>query len=230
MFHSFPSGGRAVIFGTSGGIGSSLLNAAKASAHFAEVTGFTRADCDICNEASIEAAAQTMEGLPLRLVIIATGFLHGENAMPEKSIKQLDPAFMAKAFQINAIGPALVMKHFLPLMAREGKTIFAAISAKVASISDNQLGGWHSYRASKTALNMYVKNAAIEMARTRPELIVASLHPGTVDTKLSAPFAKAGLVVRPPEVAAIEIIQVIDGLQPGDTGGFFNHKGETLPW
>lgn len=230
MFSTFPSGGHAVIFGSSGGIGSAIVEAAKASGQFEKVTGFARPEFDIADETSIAHAAQQLADISLRFVFVATGYLHGAQGMPEKGLKQLDPAFMAHNFQINAIGPALVMKHFLPLMARNGKAVFAVVSAKVASLGDNQLGGWHSYRASKTALNMYLKNAAIEMARTRPELIVASLHPGTVETKLSAPFAKAGLDVRPTDVAASDMIRVMDGLTPADTGGFFNHLGAKLPW
>ena len=150
-FSSIPTGGHAVILGASGGIGSAMVEAATASGQFAKVTGFSRPAFDIADEASIAAAANLIgqSELPLRFVLVATGYLHGSQGMPEKGIKQLDPAFMAHAFQINAIGPALAMKHFLPLMAREGKAVFAVVSAKVASLGDNQLGGWHSYRASK---------------------------------------------------------------------------------
>ncbi len=231
-FNSFPNGGHAAILGSTGGIGAAMVEAAKASGQFAKVSGFARPAFDITDEASILSVAQSVAAteIPLRFVFVATGYLHGAQGMPEKGIKQLDPAFMAHAFQINAIGPALIMKHFLPLMAREGKAVFAVVSAKVASLGDNQLGGWHSYRASKTALNMYLKNAAIEMARTRPDLVLTSLHPGTVETKLSAPFAKAGLDVRATDVAANDMIRVIDGLTPTDTGGFFNHLGARLPW
>ena len=231
-FSSFPTGGHAVILGSSGGIGSAMVEAAKSSGQFARVSGFARPEFDVADETSIATAAQTIgqTELPLRFVLVATGYLHGAQGMPEKGIKQLDPALMAHNFQVNAIGPALMMKHFLPLMAREGKAMFAVVSAKVASLGDNQLGGWHSYRASKTALNMYLKNASIEMARTRPELVLASLHPGTVETRLSQPFAKAGLDVRPASVAATDMIRVMDGLTPADTGGFFNHLGAKLPW
>ncbi|MGL4405200.1 MAG: SDR family NAD(P)-dependent oxidoreductase [Notoacmeibacter sp.] len=232
MFHSFPAGGHAVILGASGGIGAAMLDAAKASGQFSKVSGFARPHFDITDETSIAKATQSLgqSEAPLRFVLVATGYLHGQKGMPEKGLRQLDPAFMAYNFQVNAIGPALVMKHILPLMAREGKAVFAVVSAKVASLGDNQLGGWHSYRASKTALNMYLKNAAIEMARTRPELVLTSLHPGTVETKLSQPFAKAGLDVRTPAVAADDMMRVIDGLAAADSGGFFNHLGVKLPW
>jgi NAD(P)-dependent dehydrogenase (short-subunit alcohol dehydrogenase family) len=232
MFSTFLDGGHAVVFGASGGIGAAVLAAARASGRFAASTGLARPKFDITDEASIVGAAAVIgrEQAPLRFVLVATGLLHDGAAMPEKGLKQLDPAFMARNFAINAIGPALIMKHVLPLMARDGKAVLAVISAKVASLGDNHLGGWHSYRASKAALNMYAKNAAIEMARTRPDLVVASLHPGTVETRLSAPFAKAGLDVRSPAIAASDLVRVIDGLTSADSGGFFNHKGEALPW
>jgi NAD(P)-dependent dehydrogenase (short-subunit alcohol dehydrogenase family) len=137
---------------------------------------------------------------------------------------------MAKAYAQNTIGPALVLKHFTPLLPREGRSVVAALSAKVGSIGDNHLGGWHSYRASKAALNQVIHTAAIELKRTRPQAICVALHPGTVDTKLSAPFSKAGLDVRPPEVAAADLLEVIEGLTPEDSGGFFDYAGWPLPW
>jgi NAD(P)-dependent dehydrogenase (short-subunit alcohol dehydrogenase family) len=137
---------------------------------------------------------------------------------------------MAKAFAINAIGPALIMKHFLPLFPPSGKAVFATLSAKVGSIGDNRLGGWHSYRASKAALNQLVRTTAVELKRRRPEAICAALHPGTVNTGLSAPFAKSGLAVREPEQAANLLLRVIDQLTADDSGGFFNYAGERLPW
>ena len=137
---------------------------------------------------------------------------------------------MAKSFAINAIGPALLMKHFLPLLPRTGRSVFTALSAKVGSIADNGLGGWHSYRASKAALNQLVRTAAIELKRSRPESICVAIHPGTVATALSAPFSKAGLSVQSPSQAANEIIASLDRLEAKDSGGFFNRYGEPLPW
>ena len=122
------------------------------------------------------------------------------------------------------------MKHFLPLLPREGRAVFATLSARVGSIKDNRLGGWHSYRASKAALNQIVRCAAIELARTRPDAICVALHPGTVDTGLSTGFAKAGLDVQTPEVAAERLLAVIDGLTADDSGGFRDHLGEPIPW
>ncbi len=232
---SFPTGGVAVVIGASGGIGAALLAGLRADPAFSQVIGLGRASTpalDLGDEASMAAAAQYLGGLdaPLRLVVDATGFLHGEGFAPEKSWRQLDPDHMAKAFAINAIGPALLMKHLLPLLPREGKAVFATLSAKVGSIGDNRLGGWYSYRASKAALNQFVRTAAVELARAKPQAICVALHPGTVDTGLSAPFAKTGLVVRPPAQAAERLLEVIDRLDAAASGGFFDYRGTALPW
>ena len=186
---------------------------------------------DLLSEPSIAAAAACVAGAgEVRLVLDATGFLHGAGFSPERSLRALDPAHMAHAYAINAIGPALLMKHFCPLLPRQGRSVFATLSARVGSIGDNRLGGWHSYRAAKAALNQLVRTAAVEMGRTHPEAVVVALHPGTVATPLSAPFAKSGLAVRPPQEAARDILAVIAGLRPGSTGGFFDQTGEMIPW
>jgi NAD(P)-dependent dehydrogenase (short-subunit alcohol dehydrogenase family) len=187
---------------------------------------------DLLDEATIAAAAAHVAalGIPVRLVLDATGFLHGEGQQPERALRQLDPAHMARAFALNAIGPALLAKHFLPLLPRGARAIFATLSAKVGSIGDNALGGWISYRASKAALNQIVRTAAIELARTRPQAICVAVHPGTVATPLSQPFARTGLNVRAPEVAAAEILDALAGLTPADTGRFIDYRGGRLPW
>jgi NAD(P)-dependent dehydrogenase (short-subunit alcohol dehydrogenase family) len=166
----------------------------------------------------------------VRLVIDATGFLHGDGFEPEKSWRSLDAGHMAKAFAVNAIGPALLMKHFLPVLPRAGKSVFATLSAKVGSITDNRLGGWYSYRASKAALNQLVRTAAIELKRSRPEALCIAIHPGTADTNLSAPFLKAGLDVQTPTTAAAAILACLERLGPDASGGFFDRSGERLPW
>ena len=242
------SGSLALVVGARGGLGTALCQQLRKDPRFTQVLAAGRrgdratpADTDLdlemalTDEPSIAAAAAhigqlTRNGLPLRLVIDATGFLHGNGFEPEKSWRQLDAAHMAHAFAVNAIGPALLMKHFLPLLARSGKAVFATLSAKVGSIGDNRLGGWYSYRASKAALNQLVHTAAIELARQQPQAICVALHPGTVDTRLSSRFAKSGLEVQTPEAAAARLLAVIDGLSAKDTGGFFNHHGDALPW
>ena len=234
MTVGFLVGGVAIVIGASGGIGRAFMASLTKESGAKAVIALGRAsepDLDLLNEASIEAAAN-WAGMQseIRLIIDATGILHGPGMEPEKSWRALDPSAMAQSFAINAIGPALLMKHFLPLLPREGKSVFATLSAKVGSIGDNHLGGWYSYRASKAALNQLVHTAAIELKRSRPNAICAALHPGTVDTGLSAPFAKAGLEVQTAEEAVRRMLTVIDGWQPADSGGFFTYRGEPLPW
>lgn len=236
----FEPGGLAVVVGAQGGLGAKLCQRLSCDTRFMRVLGLSRrgADAisiDITQESSIAAAAdrvveQVQAGSPLRLVIDATGFLHGDGFEPEKSLRQLDAAHLAHAFAINAIGPALLMKHFLPLLPRSGKAVFATLSAKVGSIGDNHLGGWYSYRASKAALNQLVRTASIELSRRQPQAICVALHPGTVATRLSDPFAKSGLEVQTPEVAARRLLAVIDALTVRHNGEFFNHHGASLPW
>jgi len=229
----------AIVFGASGSIGAALLAELQNSGGFDRAMGLSRHSVpalDLTDEFSIQAAAAHVAGLlkqsdlALKLVLDATGMLHTSRHQPEKSLAQLDPAHMAQSFAINAIGPALLMKHFLPLLPRQGRSVFATLSAKVGSIGDNRLGGWYSYRASKAALNQLVHTAAIELRRRAPGAICVSLHPGTVDSPLSVPFAKTGLTVCQPPEAAQRLLAVVAGLQAVDSGGFFNHDGQALPW
>jgi NAD(P)-dependent dehydrogenase (short-subunit alcohol dehydrogenase family) len=236
----------AVVIGASGGVGRALCERLRADARYAQVLALGRATAhasgaidialDLTDEATIEAAAAQISravgdrGGALRLVIDATGFLHGSGFEPEKTWRQIDAAHMAHAFAVNAIGPALLMKHVLPLLPRSGRSVFASLSAKVGSIGDNRLGGWYSYRASKAALNQLVHTAAIELARRQPQAICVSLHPGTVATRLSGPFSKSGLQVQTPAQCAASVLTTLDGLREADSGGFFNHRGEALPW
>ena len=235
VFESFAPGGLALVVGSTGGIGQALLAQLQTQACFDRVMGLGRSSnppMDLCDEATVAAAADHVArvGSPLRLLINAAGFLHGEGVQPEKALRQLNADDMAKSFAINAIGPALLMKHFLPLLARDGKAVFATLSAKVGSIGDNHLGGWYSYRASKAALNQLVKTAAIECSRSHAEAICVALHPGTVSTPLSKPFAKSGLAVQTPEAAAARLLATIDQLGVTSTGGFFDASGHALPW
>ncbi len=232
---SLPTGGIAVVIGASGGIGGAFVEQLERGNSFVRTVGLGRSSVpavDLGSEDSIAAAAEHVAGLdhPVRLVVVATGFLHDEAFQPEKTWRQLDSGHLLQAFAVNAIGPALVMKHFLPLLPRRGKSVFAALSAKVGSISDNRLGGWYSYRASKAALNQLVRTASTELRRTHPEAVLVSLHPGTVDTRLSAPFAKSGLDVRSPSEAARHLLAVVDGLAAEDSGGFVDYRGQPVPW
>ena len=233
----------AVVVGAGGGIGGALLARLRGDARYTQVLALGRR-CEIAldlgDEASIAAAAAQVAAIvaasaaALRLVVIATGVLQGGGAgaqvLAEKSLRELDAGCMARSFAVNTIGPALLLKHFLPLLPRDGRSVFAALSAKVGSIGDNRLGGWYSYRTSKAALNQLLRTAAIELQRSRPQALCVALHPGTVDTALSQPFRKSGLAVQPADAAAERLLAVIDGLGPGASGGFFNHDGEPLPW
>ena len=236
QLESLPADGAAVVVGAGGAIGQASAELLHASGRFRRVHALSRRSdppIDVTGEASVQAAAEVVQadGLPVRLVLDCTGFLHDQaHGGPEKSYRRLDPTHMAHAFAVNAIGPALVMKHFLPLLPRAGKAAFATLSAKVGSIGDNGYGGWYSYRASKAALNQLVRTAAIELARRRGETLCVAIHPGTTDTPLSQPFGKTGLTVRPPEDSAARILGVIDRLGVQDSGGFFNHDGSALPW
>lgn len=215
---------RAVVIGATGGIGAALADMLATHGEVIRLGRATEPRLDLLDEASIAAAASAV-GQNLTLVIDATGFLHNGRFQPEKALRQIDPAHLAHSFAINATGPALLMKHFLPLLARRERAVFATLSARVGSISDNRLGGWYSYRAAKAALNQLLRTAAIELARTHKQAICVALHPGTVETGLSRPFAKAGLDVQTPAQSAARLIEVLDTITPSQTGLLFDHMG-----
>jgi len=230
-----PADGLALVFGASGDIGHALAERLRADSRFSKVIELSRASnpaFDLTDENSIAeaAAAVARSGTDIRLAIVATGALDRHGCSAEKSWRQIDPAAMARSFALNAIGPALLMKHFLPLLPRSGRSVFAALSARVGSIGDNRLGGWYGYRAAKAALNQLVHTAAIELQRSRPQAICVALHPGTVDTRLTAGFAKGGLEVQTPASAAGRIIDVIDALRQADSGQFIDQRGIPIPW
>ena len=237
---------RAVLIGAGGGIGQGLLSHLLRDPGLGQLCATTRRTAlhithpkliktrlDLEDETSIAAAAGLIgkDGQP-DLVIVASGLLHDrENAlMPEKSLRDLSAEKFARLFAVNTIGPALVAKHFLPLLPRDRQAIFAIISARVGSISDNRLGGWYGYRASKAAVNMVAKNAAIELARKNKNAVIATLQPGTVDTDLSRPFQgqvpQGGLFT--PDQAAGKLLDVLDRLSPAQSGGFFDHGGKAI--
>ena len=188
---------------------------------------------DLTEEATVEAAAAQLDALGAPdLIVVATGRLHGEGLTPEKSWRSLSAESLMAAFAVNAVGPALVAKHLLPRLPRDRRAVFAALSARVGSIGDNRLGGWHAYRASKAALNQLVRTLAIELARQRPQAICVALHPGTVDTALSAPFqgGVAAETLFTTDFAAERLLAVLEGLTPADSGGFFAWDGAPIPW
>ena len=235
---SLPAGYSALVIGASGAIGGALLQALTADSRCARACGLSRQPgpqgepgLDLTDEASVVAAAATLAAsAPWHLIICATGALHVAGRPPEKRLADLDPATMAQAFAINSIGPAMVIKHFHGLLPLRERAVFAVLSARVGSIGDNRLGGWYSYRASKAALNMLLRSAAIEVARQRPLAVLAALHPGTVASKLSAAVIGATPATAP-AAAADNLLGVLDALPAeGASGGFHAWDGSAIPW
>jgi NAD(P)-dependent dehydrogenase (short-subunit alcohol dehydrogenase family) len=235
------TGGAQVVVGASGGLGRALVEALLARGH-GPVYALSRSGgdpppgavggrLDLLDEASIADAAAAIAA-PVTLTIVATGLLHGEGLSPERSFSALDAPSLERSFQVNAIGPALVAKHLLPRLPRNDRAVFAALSARVGSIEDNRLGGWYGYRASKAALNMLVRSLAVELRRTRPQAVCVALHPGTVDTALSRPFQRGVPPERlfTPHSSADQLLRVVDGLTPAQSGGFFAYDGQPIPF
>ena len=229
--------GLAVVIGAGGGLGAALLAQLQGDAVYAQTLGLGRRSSialDYLDEASMASAARQVaavgsaSGQALRLLVVATGFLHGASGQPERSWTGLDAGYLEHVFKINTLGPALVMKHFFPLLPKQGRCIAGFASAKVGSITDNALGGWYGYRASKAALNQLVKTASIELSRRNKQSICVALHPGTVDTALSQPFSKTGLKVRPASEAAREVLAVLQALTPEDTGNLVDYRGQKI--
>ncbi len=218
---------RSLVIGASGGIGAALV---AALAQRGEVTGLSRSrdGLDVTDEASVARVLGTLTG-PFETIIVATGALVIAGQGPEKSLKALDPAAMAAQYAVNCIGPMLCLKHALPLIPRDAPARFAAISARVGSIGDNALGGWYSYRAAKAGLNQMLRTAAIELARSHRQLVVAALHPGTVDTPFTAAYTPAYAKLAP-DAAATGLLAALDAMTPADTGSFRDWEGKSLPW
>lgn len=229
--NSLGEGYRALVIGASGALGAAfceLLNEDPRCSVVRELGRNSAPVLDLEKPDSIaRAAAELAEETPYQLILHAAGLLHREDIKPEKSYTSIEADALQAIFQVNTLGPALILRHFLPLLDAHGA--MAVLSAKVGSIGDNHLGGWYAYRASKAALNMLIKTAAIELARTRPQTRLLSLHPGTVISGLSQPF-KGASAARPASLAARELLSLIDRLAPADSGNFFAYNGERLPW
>ncbi len=233
---------RALVVGASGGLGAALVARLAADARYSQVIAWSRTPVpvtgekiipvhriDLKDEATIAAAAGSLGEIDL--TIVATGLLHDGDLKPEKSWRSLDPSAMMRAFEINTIGPALIAKHVLPLLPRDRRAVFAALSARVGSIGDNRLGGWHSYRASKAALNQLVRCFSIELSPKRPQAICVGLHPGTVDTELSKPYQSGAPnhTLFTPEQSARHLLDVLDGLTPAQSGRVYDWAGAEIP-
>ena len=231
------------IFGASGAIGGALTEHLAHLYPDAMLTAFSRRlrtynsprinsrILNYENEVEIETAAELVaEKGPLDLVIVASGLLHDDETMPEKSLRDLSGDKFLKLFNVNTVTPAIVAKHFIPRLNTNTPAIFAALSARVGSISDNRLGGWYAYRASKAALNMVIKNLAIEAARRNKEATIVGLHPGTVDSALSKPFQSNvpdGKLFTPND-AAEKLCRVLANLSPCQSGLCFAWDGQEI--
>lgn len=233
---------KCIVFGASGSIGSEFVSQLD-QCGADTIVSFSRSDIkhsskhiytyqmDLTNETSIQLGATTVADLgPFDVLLVATGCLHNDTVQPEKSLKQLSSHNFETLFKINTIGPALILKYFTPLLHKQAPTLCACLSARVGSISDNYLGGWYAYRASKAALNMVIKSASIECTRFNKDSIVVALHPGTVDSALSKPFSKHV----PPEklftatYSATALLTVLSSLTSSDTGKFFAWDGKEI--
>lgn len=240
---NFGEGLNVAVIGASGGIGRAFVMHLATSSQVEQVYSFSRTRSEIesdkltyhildfTDERSIQMAVQSVpNGVMFDVIIVATGLLHDGDIMPEKGLKDLDLQKFHDIFAINSFGPAMIMKHFLPRIHKDKRSVFAALSARVGSISDNQLGGWYAYRASKSALNMLIKNAAIEMGRRYKKVSIISLHPGTVDTNLSKPFQ--GHVpdqkLFTPEYAAEKMLEVMNAVTPEQSGKIFDYLGKEI--
>ena len=243
MLDSLGTDLRAVVVGSTGGIGAAFVDLLAGSPNVADIYALSRTGAshssakvqnltfDFTDPASIDAAAEAMrETGRFDIILIATGLLHGEGIEPEKNIRALSHDAFAQSFLVNASGPAMTAKAFLPLLHRDRKAVLAALSARVGSISDNRLGGWYAYRASKAALNQIIRTLAIEWGRKSKHAVLLALHPGTVDTDLSAPFQgniPEGKLFTP-EFSAGKLLDVIDSATPDDSGTLIDWAGETV--
>ncbi len=219
---------RALVIGASGGIGSAV---ADALAHRGvAVTRLSRREngLDVTDEACIARVLGALDG-PFDLIFVAVGLLAPPGKAPEKAVREVTDSALAHLFAVNATGPMLVLKHALPLLATDRRAVFAVLSARVGSIGDNAIGGWHSYRASKAALNQLIHGAALELRRTHKQAIAVCLHPGTVETPFTADYAGRHKTV-PATEAAANLIAVIEDLSVQQSGGFFDYSGATVPW
>ena len=230
---SLISGYRALVIGATGSIGSACVRALRADSNCSGVSELSRhSDSPLLleNEASIAQAAESVRtSAPFQLMIDATGALTIDGNGPEKSLSALDAERLMRSFQINAIGPALVMKHFIPLLDGKHRAIYAKLSARVGSIADNKKGGWYGYRSAKAALNMMLQTAAIETLRKKPEAIFVALQPGTVASRLTTPFVSEAECLAP-ETSAQGMLNAMDALQVTAGAQFIDYAGNKIVW
>lgn len=219
---------RALVVGASGGIGGALAEAL--SHRGAEAVCLSRSGqgLDVTDEASVAAALGGLSG-SFETILVATGALELDGMGPEKSLRGLTTEAMMRQFALNAMGPALILKHAARLLPKAEPSRLAVLSARVGSIGENSLGGWFSCRAAKAALNQFVRTGAIEIARSHPQSVVVALHPGHVATPLSLKYG-GNLPAVSPQDAARNLLAVLDSLGPAESGGFYDGQGRPIPW
>ena len=229
--HSLPSGYTALVIGASGTIGRAFQRAIIADPACAGVVALSRSTHPGFDLGDPHLFAAALSALPsdLSLVIDATGILSVDPAGPEKSLSAVQPQNLHRLMQINAVGPLMLLRELAPRLAR-GRCLYGKLSARVGSISDNRLGGWYSYRASKAALNMLLQTAAIELQRRLPGLVVAAMQPGTVRSPLSQRFVSAATDTVPPDEAAQGLLAALDAMEPGPGARFVDYRGKVIPW
>lgn len=209
---------RTLIIGASGGIGRALADSSQGEViRLSRATGF-----DLNDPTSLAGLAPAFDR-----IVVATGILAPKGHAPEKSLSALDPATMAEVFAVNTIGPALILAQITRLLPRDRRSVVAVLSARVGSIGDNGIGGWHSYRASKAAVNQIIRGAAIELSRTRKQAICVALHPGTVETPFTEGYNAPKVT---PQEAATNLDRVMDRLTVNESGGFYDYAGRPIPW
>ena len=219
----------ALVIGASGAIGSAMVDTLRGRGASVDALSRSVDQVDLTRESTLASAAQALSDRRYDRIIVATGILEVQGVPPETAFRRLDPDTMARAYAINTGGPAMVIKHFAPLLSRDQRSVFAVLSARIGSIGDNRLGGWMSYRASKAALNQVLRCASIEFARKHPQACFVALHPGTIPSALSEPYAGGRFTASSAEAAA-NLLGVMDGLSPADNGQFFAYDGSPIEW
>lgn len=218
----------ALVIGASGGIGAAVCKTLEGRGVQVSTVSRKADGLDVTDETSVKSHLERFD-TQFDLIFVATGVLAAEGATPEKAIREVTASSLLHQFAVNAVGPMLLLKHSLRLLPKNRRSVFAALSARVGSIGDNGIGGWHSYRTSKTALNQLIHGAAIEMRRTHKQAIAVCLHPGTVATPFTANYTGRHKTV-PASEAATNLLSVIDSLTFDQSGGFFDFAGKSIVW
>ena len=234
---------QALVLGASGAIGQAFLNHFENDVRCTLALGLSRQknlqsdlQFELENEDSMAQCALALRNpsgpygaCAFKWIIDATGALTLDGLGPEKRLEALNAKQMLRQFEVNAVGPALLMKHFFPLLLSQEMACYATLSARVGSIEDNHKGGWYGYRAAKAARNMLLQTAAIEAARKRPLSVFAALQPGTVQSNLSAQFVAAQDAITP-ENSVSSLMNVLSNLKPTGRAQFVDHAGREIPW